>query len=304
MKTGLFIGVPLTLLQLGVHTKTGAVIDPSLLGCNFLLGHAIYDADRMTSPQLDPERTTTRIAAATSTALLASHEGSRWAAPLVPLLHLGYTPLKPLILAPVKPFFVAAAWTAIVYYVPLSYSGVPTPSDFTSPASVFLLLSTLSHSLDIVDIEEDIAEEGTATPAVRMERTSAKNYMVALSLATSSVYLHSPIYNEFVESLFLIAILGAYLESVTFTKTALIGFFALYAVKYDVELLSYLLRSTEVSHKIAIEETIKITDLARQLPDPWKRIILESTIQSFKFGDFVGSKLIHLYEMALRGELL
>ncbi|RPF82152.1 MAG: hypothetical protein CBC65_001020 [Rhodothermaceae bacterium TMED105] len=302
MKTGFFVGVPLTLLQLGVHTKTGAMIDPSLVGCNFLLGHAIYDADRMTTPLLDPERTSTRIAAAASTVLLASHEESRWAAPLVPLLHFGYTPLKPLILAPVKPFFVAAAWTAIVYYVPLSYSGTPVPTDMTSPASVFLLLSTLSHALDIVDIDEDTME-GTATPAVRMERKNAKNYMVALSLATSSVYLHSPIYNEVFEALFLISILGAYLESVTFTRTALLGFVVVYALQHDVEFLSYLLRSTEISHKVAIEETIKITDLARQLPHPWKRIILESTIQAFKFGDFVGSKLIHLYELALRGEL-
>ena len=48
--------------------------------------------------------------------------------------------------------------------------------------------------------------EGTATPAVRMERKNAKISWLHYS-ATSSVYLHSPIYNEVFEALFLISIL-------------------------------------------------------------------------------------------------
>ena len=110
MKGGAFVAIPLTLLQWSVSKQTGAVVDVPTVVSNALLGHAIYDADRMTTPFWHPERRTTRLAALASTVALAGDEATRPFAPLVPLLHAGYTPLKPR-LASVKPFFVASMWT-------------------------------------------------------------------------------------------------------------------------------------------------------------------------------------------------
>lgn len=301
MRSGTLVGIPLTLLQWGVHTHTGAVVDLPLLASNFLLGHAVYDADRMTTPFTHPERATTRFAAIASTAILAADPSSRWSAPLVPLLHAGYTPAKPII-APVKPFFVAAMWTLIVYYIPISHSHLPLPNDVTVPAAVFLLLSTLSHALDVTDIEEDTLEN-VLTPAVRMGRDEALAYTSACALATVVVHSQSPISYTLLDLLFLSVVTGVVCESMAFTQATALGILFCYVTTHDVELLGFLLRSTEASHRIAISTTLEIVDKARTLPPELKRPVLELTIQAFKFGDAVGSKLIQLYESALRGDV-
>jgi hypothetical protein len=301
MKTGVFVGIPITLLQWGVHTHTGAIVDVPLLASNFLLGHAVYDADRMTTAFTHPERTTTRLAAFASTAILSADPGSLWAAPLVPLLHAGYTPAKP-ILAPIKPFFVAAMWTLIVYYIPISHSHVPIPNDITAPATIFLFLSTLSHVLDVADIEEDVMENVT-TPAVQMGRTGALAYTSACALATVVVHSQSPISSTLIDLLFLGVLAGAVCESKAFSQASVIVILLCYATVYDVELLGLLLRSTEASHRIAITTTLGIVDTVHTFPIELKRPILEATIQAFKFGDYVGSGLIKLYEAALRGDM-
>lgn len=308
MWMGTFVGVPLTLLQWGCHPHH---VDPVVIGCNFLLGHAIYDADRMTSDVWDVDRTTTRIAAVGATGILASHEGTLWAAPLVPLLHFGYTPLKPVLLAPIKPFFVAAMWAALVYYVPLGImdSSPPSvdvvPTTITTPASIALCLATLSHVLDIVDIGED-QEQGAMTPAVVMGEEEAGHYTIALALATLVVYSHSPLHSTLVDLVFLTTVASlSSPSSVPFSITSItiLGLLVAAVVKYDAEALGFLLQTTEVTHKLVIEQTLNVVEWARTLPPPWKRRVLEMTIDLFKFGDQVGSQIIHLYEMALRGEL-
>ena len=308
MWMGTFVGVPLTLLQWGCHPHH---VDPTVIGCNFLLGHAIYDADRMTSDVWDADRTTTRIAAVAATGILASHEGTLWAAPLVPLLHFGYTPLKPLLLAPIKPFFVAAMWAALVYYVPLGIVDSPSsstiPDSITTPAAIALSLATLSHALDIVDIDEDRAQ-GAMTPAVVMGEEEAGHYTIALALATLVVYSQSPLHSTLVDLLFLTTVassskpVNSFDSSSSTLTLTILGLLVAAAVKYDAEALGLLLQTTEVTHKFAIEQTLDVVEWAKTLPPPWKRRVLEITINLFKLGDQVGSQIIHLYEMALRGE--
>lgn len=303
MKTGFFVGVPLTLMQLCVHTQ----VPPStLVACNFLLGHSIYDADRMTSPRFDPERTSTRLAMLASAAILASHQGSAKISPLVPALHFGYTPLKPA-LAPVKPFFVASAWTILVYYVPLLYGGTDLPPDVATPATIFLLLSTLSHSLDILDIDEDVSE-GVTTPAVFLSEggeriEEAKHYAIALSLATCVVYTHSPQYSELLELLFFSCTASIVSES-TFVGGVLSMLTVLFYVRtHEFEILGKMLESTEVSHKIAIEKIIEMSELIKVTPQPWRNVLIELTTSAVNFGDEMGSHMIHMFLNALKNSV-
>ena len=185
MRAGGIIGVPLTLLQWGVHHHTGAVVDPLTIANNFVVCHAIYDADRL-DPVTGPRwaRWTTRAAAVASTAFYASDPRTLGLAPLVLPLHAHYAAAKPT-LAPIKPFAVAALWTVAVYAVPL-LRDVHAQGDTAAAASLWLSLAALSHAADVVDAAEDAAE-GLRTPAVRMGAGEARRYAVALAVAAAIV---------------------------------------------------------------------------------------------------------------------
>lgn len=118
MRTGTYIGIPLTLIQLGIHQHTGGVVDPWLVATNFAVCNAIYDADRIDAPFWSAERAGTRLSALAAASYYASDPHTQAFAPLALALHFGYTRAKPG-LAPAKPFVVAACWTAVVYVLPL-----------------------------------------------------------------------------------------------------------------------------------------------------------------------------------------
>lgn len=193
-------------------------------------------------------------------------------------------------------------WTLLVCYVPPLFEGTSPAPDVCTVASVFLSLSSLSHALDVVDITED-EKEGVVTPAVRMGMREAKAYLVALSLATCVVYPLSPLHSEFLQLLFLSSVTGAYFESLTLSRSLLVLTMVGSLLTHQVEVIQFLLRSTEITHKIAIERTLEIVEWGRELPSPWKERVIEGTVSSFKFGDWVGSTLLRLYESALRGEM-
>ena len=177
---GAFISIPLTLLQWCFHGP----VDPNMIVNNVCIAHAIYDADRLTSED-DP--TTTRVAALVSTAFYASTPETMAIAPLVPTLHLGYSTLKPYI-APVKPFLVSAIWTLAIYYVPLLRMHKGLWGDVLTPPR-FLSIASLSHALDVADIEDD-EQEGLMTPAVTMGER--EGFVFAFVLALSSHLLPCP----------------------------------------------------------------------------------------------------------------
>ena len=174
MRSGLIIGIPLSLLQFGVHHH----ISPELVTQNFLLCNAVYDADRFTDDTPQSVRLLSRTSAVAATALYATDPHLRPLAPLVPTLHLWYGTLKPYI-APIKPFFVSFLWCTLVCYVP----NYDTDVTLTSLA-LFLNIAALSHAADVLDIDED-REAGVITPAVSMVTTEAAvQYAFALQLAS------------------------------------------------------------------------------------------------------------------------
>ena len=69
------------------------------------------------------------------------------------------------------------------------------------------------------------------------------------------------------------------------------------------QLLSTLLASTEVSHKIAIDTMIALLENTKQLPPPVRKIVVETYLTILQYGDSIGSKLLAVYEDLIRKSL-
>ena len=103
--------------------------------------------------------------------------------------------------------------------------------------------------------------------------------------------------------MFVSSVTGAYFESLLLSRSLLVFTMVSAILSHQIEAIQFLLRSTEMTHKVAIEKTLEMVEWGRELPSPWKERVIEATIYSFKFGDWIGSYLLHLYETALRGDL-
>lgn len=300
---GLLIGIPLTLLQCGVHVHTGANVDVATVANNFAVCEAVYTADRLVDNEEDATHwrmATARFAAGASTLFYASAPQTAVLAGLVPLLHLRYWNLKPYI-APVKPFFVAALWTVVVYFVPIWRTMGVTHVDVPQCAAFFLSISALSHATDIVDVAED-RDAGVYTPAVLMENECVQ-YAIALALASAfldAFSLHPvPLY----DAITLTATASIVFNAVALSSLLGFAFCASYAMQHDYKLLNALLRSTERPHHIAIEYSTRIIEFAFTLDEPWRSVIVQYTLALASWGDDVGHNMLQLYTRAIQGAM-
>lgn len=299
--TGVYIGIPLTLLQLyaHAHTPVSVLADPALVANNFALGMAIYDADRSVAPAWSAERAPTRAAALGAVAYYAAHPATQALAPTVLALHLGYTDvLKPRV-ATVKPFFVAALWTLCIYYAPLWLQDAHAPIDVRTPAHLFVSLAALSHAADVADIEED-ARAGVRTVAVRMGYWEARHYAIALALASAVLDYGNPTALLLYDAPVLGLTLGLLVDNAALglaITAALVGGFA---VSHDVELLGEVLRSTEGSHRAAIALILDAVDRADALEPAQRQLLLDMAFRALTWGDSIGSRFLHVYEDAVR----
>lgn len=299
MRGGTVIGVPLTILQLAVHSQTGADVDPLLIANNFALCSAIYEADRLECGPWDARRVPSRLSAIASTAFLASDPHTSSLALVVPPLHTSYADLKKII-APIKPFFVSALWTIAIYLLPVWRSGHGT-IDTVQCAAFFLSLAALSHAVDVLDREEDALSE-VRTPAVLMDDDSgAYAYGLAFAAAFLDAYSRHPV--PLYDLLVLIAIGGVICEQTACAAVLGASCAVAYAVLHDFELFSWILRSSEATHRLAIQTTLHIVDVALTLPEPWRTLIIDPTFRIVEHGDSVGHAILKLYEHAVRQEL-
>lgn len=293
MRSGLIIGIPLSLLQFGVHHH----ISPELVAQNFLLCNAVYDADRFTDDTPRSVRLLSRTSAVAATALYATDPHLRPLAPLVPTLHLWYGTLKPYI-APIKPFFVSFLWCTLVCYVPNYDTDVTLAS-----LALFLNIAALSHAADVLDIDED-REAGVITPAVGMVTTEAAvQYAFALQLASIVVDGISAHPHMLYDVLSLVSLVG--IVTGRGRESALLGvvFVLAYVSTHDLELMMSLLRSTEVTHKMAISSALDLTQRALQLEEPYRSRAVDLIFQIVNGGDEIGSFLLRLFETALRNRI-
>ena len=293
MRSGLVIGIPLSILQLGVHHH----ISPELVTQNFLLCSAVYDADRFTPDTPRLARLVSRSSAIAATSLYALDPHLRPIAPLIPALHLWYAPLKPYI-APVKPFFVSFLWCVLVCYVP------PHDTDVSATAlSLFLNIAALSHAADVLDLEED-REAGVITPAVSMGTETAIQYAFALQLASTLVDTTASTQPHLLyDALSLVSVIGIVTQRTK--ESALVGIFfvAAYVSTHDLELMMMLLKSSEVTHKMAISSALDLTQRALLLDEPYRSRAVDILFRVINAGDEVGSSILDLFESALRNRI-
>ena len=302
MRAGWVIGLPITILQYGIHSHTGAVVDPFTVVNNFAVCNAVYDADRITGPAFASERLPTRLSALVSSCYYASDVNTQPLVPFMIALHTSYKDLKPII-GPVKPFLVSLFWTLQVYYVPLLRSSGDLHTDVFSAASLFLSVAALSHAVDILDTEEDAAD-GVLTPAVVMGKEQAKSYAFAMLFA--SAWLHTkgitsfPLY-DIISLCSLIGIVEPQLMGLTVVLSVL--FSAGYVYENEEVILAGLLKSTEVSHRVAIDMTTDFMVYAKQLPSPWKECVVNLVFGISDVGDTFGHQLLDVYEKVVRMNL-
>ena len=247
---GWTIGIPLTLLQFGVHHH----VPPDVVLNNFLLCNAVYDADRFDDTTSLPQRVVSTTSAAAVTASYVTDDRLRVLSPIVPILHFGYASLKPYI-APVKPFVVAGLWTTLVCYVPPHDDNLVMTS-----AALFLNVASLSHAIDIVDADDDRAQK-IITPAVSMGRDESVQYAIALMLGSVALDgLHHPLF----DALSILALVSVLFENHERRLTPLVSvvFIVAYGVTHDLDVVRSLLRSTEFTHSISVSCALDLTEWA------------------------------------------
>lgn len=288
------IGIPLTILQF--VSNPDLPLHPLEVCNNFVVAHAVYDADRQPHPSAS-----TRLACLASTGYFLAHAETVPLAPLVPALHFGYRSLKAWIpLA--KPFVVAILWTLCVYSVPLLLDRGAWFDDPITPAALFLSLSSLSHASDVVDADEDRAH-GVRTIATEMTRDEASAYAITLGLAAAFLHSNSPHPSLLYDSACLTA-LAAILSSQERVAVLLgAAYLTMYASTHDVELLSGLIRSTETTHEVAISLGTNGVEAAFRLPEPWRTRAVEGILHCIRAGDAAGASILRLYEEAIRDRL-
>ena len=196
-----------------------------------------------------------------------------------------------------KPFFVSLLWCTLVCYVP----HYDTDVKFTSLA-LFLNIAALSHAADILDIDED-RDAGVLTPAVAMETPEAGiQYAFALQLSSivvDGISTHPHLLYDVLSLVSLVGIVTRRNESIFLG----IVFVLAYVSTHDLELMMSLLKSTEVTHKMAISSALDLTQRALQLEEPYRSRAVDLIFQIVNNGDEIGSLLLRLFETALRNRI-
>lgn len=304
MRGGWAVGIPLTLLQWDVHRHTGVAIDPATIANSFLLGNAIYTADRLEGPVWAPERATTHASALLSCAYFAAAPATQPLVPLTLALHFGYARAKPL-LAPAKPFFVAALWTLAVYYVPIWHAppGLSPDVDALAPASLFLSIASFSHASDVTDAAEDAAA-GLRTPAVLMGAREAKGFAIACALGSAFLRARAPYHAvDVYDALALSSLLGFLYDAPLAAAALSTCLFAQFVQQNDLYLMGEALRGSEWTHSLCVHAVNAAVDAAPALPAPLRQPFIDGVFAAMKAGDDAGGAFLDLYHTIARARL-
>ena len=305
------LGIPLTLLQLTatrLHTGSVPIIEPTLVAANFLLGSAIYGADRIDTNTTNLDKILVKSSTVGS---LAYFSTDPWTLPIVPLiyiLHEYYADLKKII-GPIKPFFVSVFWTIAIFYLPIAKSHNPDDfNDILTPATFFLSMSGFSHIADITDIEEDRNNE-VYTPAVLMGKDEAIHFGLACILASVVIHELHPNHSvvDFVYDLASISVAVAFVNKEFRYASMYIGIISILIRLYisvnripRLDIILWILQSTESSHASAIDLATWLVKGTENIQQPYKKYLIESALKIIEIGDDVGHQLLLYYADLLR----
>lgn len=293
MRTNAAIGLPLTFLQLFAFRSTGVPIDFPILVHNFVVSEAVYGADRIDGPLLSPERRLSQLCAFGVAGWYLTDPQTRFLAPVILGLHLGYKPAKPF-LAPVKPLFVAWWWTVCVYYLPALHLHMENNAAPISSAAFYLSIVSLSTAVDVIDCIED-RREGVITPAASLG-PEAKGFAVACALSAW-------ILDQSTQKPCLMYDVGTVCAAygIAFNQTlAAYTTFAVCLISFvsinDIYFVDMLLMSSQVIHDTSIKMLSACVGYARHLQDPYKNWLLDYVFLLAKKGDDFGHMLLLQYE--------
>lgn len=192
LPTGVFVAVPLTLLQSAAHhLHDGQYVQDlhTMIPLNMMLAHSVYDWDRHKHEGRFVE--STNVCLVWSSCILYEH--ARLFVPLLVFLYHFYDRCKP-IFARGKPFFVAFVWTLAVCTLPVVLEG-GNPHEWFSPVSTFLLMSCWSNLADVPDIAED-STRGLCTPSVTLGVKRSQQLSFILLVLAVIIRLHSPFHDH------------------------------------------------------------------------------------------------------------
>lgn len=297
MRTSTAIGVPLTLLQLLATRHTGVPIDPALALHNFAIATAVYGSDRAAGPLWSSERRASQLCALGVASWYASDPYTACLAPAVLALHAGYTPAKPL-LAPIKPFFVAWWWSALVFAVPALHAHAEVGVDATPAAAFYLSVASLSHACDVVDAPEDAAA-GLHTPAVALG-SEAAGFAVACALSAWLLDQASAAPCMPYDATTLCAAYGLSFNQTTASGLALAGALATYTAANDLFIVDALLASSQFAHEASLRAISASIGVAHGLEEPYKKALIDGVFTIAAQGDSFGHALLVQYERLAR----
>jgi len=305
VSTGWAVAFPVTFLQVALlpHDHSLSALD---VVNNVCVCQGVYGFDRyVEGVDSVAWKHASRACALASVCYYASEPSTMLAAPLVWWLHVGYSDSKP-VLAPFKPFFVAACWASISYPLPLLHSSQHISfdkGDVSTILFVFLHIASLSHAADVVDREEDSAS-GLSTPAVSLPPTSASSLATGLAVAAAYVHSHSP--SSFAPyDIASLGVVGGLVWGAPLLHAFVVGCFLLsYTHAHDLELITAILRMTEGLHSWAVQGGLStVEETLRHMDEPWRTRIINSMLSLIQGGDEMGSSLLKLYDSAVRHRL-
>lgn len=291
------VAIPLTILQ-GVSSSlsTGSVFLPDeqiLVNC--ALAIAVYGKDRAK----EKEEVSFSRACAVGASIYLGTGG--WILPFFLLfLHEFYSDFKK-VLGPLKPVFVASMWT-LACNEPLSHSGLP-PLSFPVLSWIFLLSVFFSHSEDIPDIEEDKLE-GVATPASILGKR--ESILLSSTLALASVCVHVLCGDNYgkvdaiIDASTLLCSVNLLSPSLFLLSSFLLLSLTLFsAYENRLSVLNSLFLATSAPHEMALETTVRITNLSSFLPDEDRKRLLHAIGHALDYFDTLGHEIVHMYSQFL-----
>jgi len=305
VSSGWAVAFPLTFLQCALlphdHSLTAVDVVNNVCACQ-----GIYGFDRYVAGE-DPVlwKHASRACAVASVCYYASEPSTWLAAPLVWGLHVGYADAKP-VLAPIKPFFVAACWAAICYPLPLLHHA-PHHSFNSGEVStilfVFLHIASLSHAADVVDREEDSAA-GLSTLAVTLPPKAASGLATGLAIAAAYVHSQSPAAFAPYDAASL-GVVGALVWGAPRVHALAVACVLLsYTHAHDLEGITAILRMTEGLHSWAVQGGLAtVEETLRHMEEPWRTRTINVMLSVIEGGDEMGSSLLKMYESAVRHRL-
>lgn len=305
---GIGVAIPIVLSQcfsLSMHYHNFCAVTPNEIALDVTIANAIYVADRLDKHSSSVHNLTSYASMLIAMSELVSDEWTRPLAPAVPILHHGYSSCKRLI-APLKPAVVSIGWTAVSYIQPLLIRHDENVlKDVALMGTLFFMYTAVSVAADIPDIIEDKAD-GILSPAVLLGEENA--FLLVLALIAAGISCHADETTDVVPYLCYDFVVISYvgLRRKTASDVVVFSCFVFYVhltfpflkedvMNFTLQILSTMLRSSDVAHQMATNMIPWLIEHTERLPPNVQKTILKVALQTLPLGDEIGHNILIMY---------